>query len=125
MTHVDHRAWPCAGCPWRTDTDLSAFSLTDVSKLARTNGSPGDEASLTTPTMACHQDQLGTRHARRLCAGWLAVVGRDHLGVRFAVLTGRLPEQVLDPGTGWPQLYNSLTDMLNNWPEDPTDTWNR
>lgn len=58
-------------------------------------------------------------HALRLCAGWLAVVGRDHLGVRFAVLTGRLPEEVLEPGRRWPQLYKSFTDMLNNWPDDP------
>lgn len=41
--------------------------------------------------MACHRDQPGTAHPMRLCAGWLAVVGRDHLGVRLKILAGSCP----------------------------------
>lgn len=61
--------------------------------------------------MACHLDQPDTAHPIRLCAGYLAVVGRDHLGVRLKVMAGHLPETVLDPGEGWPALYESLEVM--------------
>lgn len=71
------------------------------------------------PVMACHKDQPGTAHPLRLCAGWLAVVGPHHLGVRMAVLTGELPAQALQPGDDWPELHESLAAMIDSWPENP------
>ncbi|MGK5557969.1 hypothetical protein ACSNOI_40825 [Actinomadura kijaniata] len=47
--------------------------------------------------MACHKDQADTAHPLRLCAGWLAVVGPDHIGVRIAMLTGRLLAEAVYP----------------------------
>ncbi len=112
-----YRTRPCAsgraktGCPWRTDTDLGDFTDADFAKLARTNATPGDEAPLGTPVMSCHQDQPDTPHPMRLCAGWLAVAGRDHLGIRMRILAGLLPPSVVEPGPGWPALYDSLGAM--------------
>jgi Family of unknown function (DUF6283) len=108
---VEYRQRPCVDCPWRTDADLDKFSDQDFAKLVRTNGVPGGEAPPGTNTMACHQDQPGTAHAMRLCAGWFAVVGPDHIGVRMMVALGKLP--ALTPGPDWPPLYSSLEEMLD------------
>jgi hypothetical protein len=57
---------------------------------------------------ACHLSPQGAEYA---CAGWLATVGRDHLGVRLAVATGRLDPAVLDPRPGWPPLFDTYEEM--------------
>jgi len=107
-----HRERPCARCPWRRDVDVNGFSDADMRKLAQADGAPGAEAGLDAPQMACHLDQPETAYPLRLCAGWLAVVGRHHLPTRLAVLAGRLPAHALDPGPGWPALWCSLREML-------------
>jgi hypothetical protein len=45
------------------------------------------------------------------CAGWLAVAGYGHLGVRLAVAMGRLPAGALEPGEDWPGLYASYDEL--------------
>jgi hypothetical protein len=57
---------------------------------------------------ACHKSPEGREEA---CAGWLAVAGRDHIGVRLAVVQKRLPEEVLDAGPDWPPLFASYEEM--------------
>ncbi|KQW13723.1 hypothetical protein ASD08_30910 [Streptomyces sp. Root369] len=57
---------------------------------------------------ACHKTREGREKA---CAGWLASVGREHVGVRVAVAQGRLPASALTPGAGWPRLFTSFTEM--------------
>ncbi len=57
----------------------------------------------------------------RACAGWLAVVGREHLGVRLAVITGRLPAEALDPGPGWPELFSDYRQMATAQGRPPED----
>jgi hypothetical protein len=57
---------------------------------------------------ACHKTAEGREIA---CAGWLAVVGHHHLGVRFAVAMGRLDAAVLVSGPDWPMLYGSYSEM--------------
>lgn len=107
------RTRPCVQCPWRAHADLTLFSEEDMAKLARANGSPGGEAAPSAPAMACHLDQPGTAHAMRFCAGWLAVVGRHHLGIRMKIISGRLPEQVLLVGQDWPELHASLDHLVS------------
>jgi hypothetical protein len=107
----EYRTRPCARCPWRTDTDLTDFTDQDMAMLRRANGRPGAEAALHAPTVACHLDQPGTAHAWRLCAGWLAVVGHEHLGIRVAEIFGGLPDTALIPGEDWPALYESLEEL--------------
>jgi hypothetical protein len=60
------------------------------------------------PLFACHKTAEGREQA---CAGWLAVSGYEHLGVRLAIVMGRLPAAVLSPGGDWPALYSSYDEM--------------
>jgi hypothetical protein len=57
---------------------------------------------------ACH---LSTEGRDIACAGWLAVCGVEHIGVRMAVLTGRLEPEDLRPGDGWPELFGTYKEM--------------
>jgi Family of unknown function (DUF6283) len=108
----EHRTHPCTRCPWRTDADLTAFSEQDMDMLRRANGTPGAEAPIDAPAVACHLDQPDTSHAYRWCAGWLAVVGQDHLAIRLAVALQALPGHAVTPRPGWPRLYASLDALL-------------
>ncbi|GLY43012.1 hypothetical protein Amsp01_090350 [Amycolatopsis sp. NBRC 101858] len=112
MTVESYRTLPCRQCPWRRDADLTFFTDTDMAKLANANGTSGDEAAPNSPAMSCHIDQPDTAHPMRLCAGWLAVVGRNHLGIRMALLAGNLPPDAVTPAAGWPTLHTSLDDLL-------------
>lgn len=68
---------------------------------------PGSD--LTTPRFACHQSRDGEEFD---CAGWLAVYGHRHVGVRFAVMTGRLPMEALEPDADWPELHASFSEVI-------------
>ena len=108
MNALPHRRYPCTECPWRRDTPPGKFPTTRYNALAATTGSPGNEAPLGAPMFACHKSPEGDEEA---CAGWLASVGIEHLGVRVAVATGALTPEVLQPGADWPALFDSYTEM--------------
>ncbi|HEU4544519.1 MAG TPA: DUF6283 family protein [Jiangellaceae bacterium] len=99
---------PCDECPWRKDTAPGMFPACRYDALRETAGAAGCEAHMGAPMFACHKSPDG---AERACAGWLAVVGYDHLGVRFAAATGRLDPDALSPRPGWPELYDSYEEM--------------
>ena len=99
-----HCVRPCANCPWRRDSPAGEFPAERYDALRTTAGAPGHEAALDAPIFACHKSEPGRDRA---CAGWLAVAGIDHLGVRLAVVLGRLPAEVLRPGGDWPELFDS------------------
>ncbi|MFJ1768019.1 DUF6283 family protein [Amycolatopsis sp. NPDC088138] len=111
MVPEPHRTHPCAQCPWRQDADLTAFSDADMTKLANANGFAGCEAPADAPAMSCHLDQPDSAHPMRLCAGWLAVVGRHHLGIRMALMIDKLPPAAVDTNDDWPPLHESLDDL--------------
>ena len=62
------------------------------------------------PMFGCHKGEPGT-NADLACAGWLAVAGEDHIGIRLAVVMGRLQPEDLRPGDGWPDLYASYEEL--------------
>lgn len=99
---------PCRQCPWRRDTPAGKFGAERYAALEETAGVPGAEAPLGASLFACH---MSAEDAERACAGWLAVAGYEHLGVRLAVVTGRLPAEALAPGPGWPELHSSYAEM--------------
>lgn len=105
---IPHMKRPCAECPWRVDSPPDQFESCRFDALRATSGSAGSEAHFGAPLFACHKTQEGRDAA---CAGWLAVAGYDNLGVRFAVVTGRLPAESLRLGDGWPELYGSYEEM--------------
>jgi hypothetical protein len=76
--------------------------------MAATVGSPGREVPLGAPLWACHTSKEGSD---QVCASWLAQVGFDHLTIRLAVAAGRLPAEALQPGHGWPPLYDSFDQV--------------
>lgn len=49
----------------------------------------------------------------RLCAGWLAVVGQHHLGIRMQNITGCLPDDAFVAGPDWPRLHANLDDLVS------------
>lgn len=59
---------------------------------------------------ACHKS---TEDEPCACAGWLAVVGHAHVGVRLSVATGDLPVEALEPDEDWPELYSSYDEMAD------------
>lgn len=103
-----HRRRPCAECPWRRDVAPNMFGRDRFEALAATSGSPGREVEVGGPMFACHKSPEGAEEA---CAGWLAVAGREHLGVRLAVVQGRLDPAALAPREGWPALFDSYDAM--------------
>lgn len=111
---VATRAIP-RGCPWAHSTDLAAFGAEDMRMLARAHGAPGAEAPVNAPVIACHKDQDDTAHPLRLCAGWLAVIGPHHLGVRMQTLNGRLTGEGPAPDATWPQLYADTPAVIRAW----------
>lgn len=68
------------------------------------------QAPLSAPMFGCHKSPLGGEFA---CAGWLAVEGPNHIGVRLAVASGDLPAEALRPGEDWPALFASYEDMAH------------
>lgn len=99
---------PCGECPWRRDTPPGQFPASRYAELRRTSGEPGREAGLDAPLFACH---ASPDDAPRACAGWLAAVGLEHLGVRLAVLRGLIPGEAIRPGPDWPPLFPSYREM--------------
>lgn len=99
---------PCSECPWRADAEPGRFPACRYEALTATAGAPGAEVGFEAPIFACHKTPDG---GERACAGWLAVVGYDHLGVRFAIMTGRLDPAALKAGDGWPELYPSYAAL--------------
>ena len=105
---LPRRRYPCVECPFRRDTKPGQFPACRYEALRATAGSPGHEVSVNAPIFACHKSPEGRDEA---CAGWLAVCGIEHLGMRLAVLTGRLEPEDLRPGEGWPELFASYSEM--------------
>lgn len=108
MSVVPHRRFPCAECPFRRDTAPGQFPACRYEALRATAGRPGAEVPVGAPMFACHKSPEGREEA---CAGWLAVCGIEHLGVRLAVLSGRLEPEHLSAADGWPELYDSYDQM--------------
>lgn len=125
-----HRTFPCGPCPIRADnadnpnSQFPAQRWDELSKSVR-DPETGREPGLGTPMFGCHKGAPGT-DADLACAGWLAVFGDDHLTVRFALATGRLPASALEPGENWPPLHQTWAEVVANHtsPEDtcPTTT---
>lgn len=105
---VQHAKRPCPECPWVRATKPGQFPACRYDALRATSGSAGNEVGLSAPMFSCHKAPEGKEYA---CAGWLAAVGVEHLGVRLAVATGRLYPGALQPGHGWPALFESYGEM--------------
>ncbi len=97
---------PCDECPWRVDARPGRFSEERWTALLETSADPRlGSADMRAPMFACHKTVEGRDRA---CAGWLAVEGAGHVGIRLAVFTGRLHAAALSPGADWPALHDNI-----------------
>ena len=94
---------PCAECPWRRDTEPGQFPACRYDALRSTA-----RQEFGAPMFACHKSPEG---AERACAGWLVVVGPNHITVRLALATGRLDSSALTPSADWPPLFDGYEEM--------------
>lgn len=103
-------------CPWRRDTAgtkrmPARLATEDFGQLCGTAEHP---VRPDTGWFICHKSsEREPDEAGRplICAGWLAAVGRHHLGVRLAVLWGWLPPEKLENPPGGPPLFSSFEEM--------------
>lgn len=105
---MNTRKRPCAECPWRRDIEPGQFPAERYEELRNTTGSRGKEVGIDAPIFACHKSTEGQETP---CAGWLAAVGFDSLGVRIAAAQGRIPPEALRPGPDWPPLFDNYEEM--------------
>lgn len=110
MSGLRRRRYPCSECPFRRDTPPGKFPSSRYEALHVTVGQPEAEAPLGAPAFACHKSPEGLDEA---CAGWLAVCGIEHLGMRLAVITGRLEPGDLRPRDDWPELFATYEEMAS------------
>lgn len=103
---------PCPSCPWRVDQDATAipnFSLEKAERLAATSQQDGYGPEWGAPQFACHQSRDGDEI---VCAGWLAVEGHAHPGVRLNVAQGFVDADALRPGDDWPELHDDFQQVI-------------
>ncbi|MGV9386920.1 DUF6283 family protein [Nonomuraea sp. NPDC003707] len=108
---LKHRGFPCGPCPFRRDAPPGVFTPEQFADMRKTCRSADDHAAVDTPLFGCHPGEPGTDDDLA-CAGWLAVEGRNSLRVGLAIAFDRLPDTVLDPSSGWPELYGSFEEMV-------------
>jgi hypothetical protein len=109
---VKARRRPCAECPFRRDVEPGQFPPERYEALRNTHGYPGNEAPLGAPWFGCHKMPEGAAPGGEIaCAGWLAVEGLQHIGVRLAACEGVIPPEALRPAEGWPELFDSYDEM--------------
>ncbi len=117
MSRLPHPKRPCADCPFRLDAPVGHFPACRYEALRGTSSTPAGHPGFGAPMFACHATPEGRETA---CAGWLAIEGHAHVGVRMAVATGRLDPSSLVPGDDWPELFPSFLAMAeaNGVPPD-------
>lgn len=108
-----HVPEPCKACPWRADAhaaDIPGFDIELAEALAATcPDARGMGPEFGAAMFACHQSK---EHHPFACAGWLAVAGHAHPGVRLAVRAGRLSPAALAAPPGWPALHSTFNEMI-------------
>ncbi|GAA2679619.1 hypothetical protein GCM10010428_45130 [Actinosynnema pretiosum subsp. pretiosum] len=115
---MPHREFPCGPCPIRADNSnnpkakFSAERWADLTSTVRDlktgrQPMPGD------PLFGCHKGEPGTDNDLA-CAGWLAQFGADHIGIRLALVQGRLPDSALEAGDNWPPLHRTWDDVVRH-----------
>lgn len=103
-------------CPWRRDTAGTVpmparLASADFRRLCGTDEQPAPPDA---GWFICHKtraDEDDDQGVPIICAGWLAAVGRHHIGVRLAVNLGLIPPEKLTHAPGGPPLFSSFDEM--------------
>ncbi|MEC3919197.1 DUF6283 family protein [Nocardia sp. CDC160] len=83
---------PCDSCPYRRDVPSGVWHAEEYEKLRLYDL---DMALQPQKLFQCHQTDAGNE-MRRMCAGWVGCHGPDLLGLRLALLSGRISEAVFE-----------------------------
>ncbi len=113
---LPRRRFPCDECPIRADNRDNPKSKFPAERWEDLSASVRDPLTGYQPMpgdvlFGCHKRDPRTG-ADLACAGWLARFGGDHVGVRLAIVQGRLPDSALTPGVNWPPLHESWADVV-------------
>lgn len=113
---MPYRKFPCNECPIRADNCDNPRSKFPAERWAALSVTVRDPQTGRQPMpgeimFGCHKGEPGTDRDLA-CAGWLAQFGSEHIGVRLAVTTGRLPESALETGENWPPLHQTWQDVV-------------
>lgn len=112
MTDLPRVHRPCDACPWRTTATPGRFTSERWRALRETSyDRHRGSAEMGAPLFACHKTDAGRD---RVCAGWLAQEGVNHIGIRLHVLSGDLPAEALEPGEDWPPLFQTLAEAAEH-----------
>ncbi|BCJ51825.1 hypothetical protein Asp14428_33000 [Actinoplanes sp. NBRC 14428] len=104
---------PCGPCPFKRSNagkfaNLAHYAAGTIPGRADFGqAEPDDPCSPFGILFACHHADTNT-----LCAGHVAVVGREHPAVRLAVSMGLIDPAALIPGTDWPAMFSSYEEMI-------------
>lgn len=112
MSRPIARRAPCNECPWRRDVAPGSYPVLPEA-LAQQQPDGSGHVPFDRPLPACHKTP---EHHPLGCAGWLAVEGHNHLGVRLAVLRGTLARDATTPGDDWPPLVADMAEMVKRHP---------
>lgn len=110
---IPRRSFPCRECPWQVTAEPGKFPTERYEKLRTTcrPNAAGIPPLPGTPMFGCHLGNPGTGEDLA-CAGWLAVEGFEHIGVRLALRDGLIPASAMQPGDNWPELYPSYEALI-------------
>lgn len=116
-TPMPHREFPCDECPFRADNCDNPASQFPAERWKHMKDTAAPDTHphpmLGEPVFGCHKGEPGT--GRDLaCAGYLATLGADHVGVRLAVTLRQLPTSALSPGPNWPPLHASWAEVVRH-----------
>lgn len=93
---------PCRNCPWRVDAPRRHWDPSHFTEIWHNCQDDGAHE------MACHKS---TRAMPLPCQGWVRVMGFGAIGVRLAVMTGKVSLAEVDDQRG-PALFPSFAAML-------------
>jgi hypothetical protein len=97
---------PCANCPWRKDAPTEHWDRQHFLDIWRNCQDDG------LGLMACHKASLVAAPADKpICQGWVRVMGYKSIGVRIAMVRGRVTDREIKDRKGL-RLYGSFEEML-------------
>lgn len=98
---------PCNNCPWRVDAPREHWDPQHFLDIYRDCQDDGLKLMLCHKAMALPEPERGSLP----CQGWARVMGTRAIGVRIALMQGKLlPEEVAD--RKGPRLFRSFLAML-------------
>lgn len=99
--------WPCANCPWRKDAPREYWDPQHFRDIFA--NCQGDGMNI----MLCHNANALPKEERGklVCQGWVRVLGYEAIGVRIAVMTGKVADEEVNDKDG-PELFPDFASML-------------